>query len=236
MYGFIYCAQNLINQKRYIGQTTTSLKRRTKSHEYKTFKKNNNTHFHNALRKYGMNNFMWTIICYVDDKEALDKAEIYWIKYYDTIEIGYNHQGGGYNGKPSLIARKKMSIAHKGNTAWNKGKLWDEETKLKMSCSRLGKKPWNKGKCHTKKTREKISKACIGRDAWNKGLKGVQKAWNKGIKTGPMPEEYRKKISEAGKNRIVTEETKLKISFAMKERWANPESRKILLETRRKVS
>jgi len=240
MYGLIYCAQNLVNQKRYIGQTTASLKRRIKEHKNRASVKNENVHFHNALRKYGLNNFMWTILCYSSDKEALDKAEIYWIKYYYTMEIGYNHQDGGYNGKPSLIARKKMSDSQLGKEPWNKGKCHTEESKLKMSCSHLGNKSI-KGKHHTKETKEKIGKARLGKPAWNKGLKGAQKAWNKGKKMGSLSEEHRKKLSEEHKNKIGiaskgrvswitgkhhTEDTKRKISIATREQLTDPEIRK----------
>ncbi len=224
MYGLIYCATNMINGKKYVGQTKQSLKRRIKGHKDKIINKNDNTHFHNALKKYGLNNFMWTILCYAENKEALDKAEIYWIEYYHTIEIGYNHQDGGYNGKPSLITRKKMSDSQLGKEPWNKGKCHTEESKLKMSCSHLGNKSI-KGKHHTKETKEKIGKARLGKPAWNKGLKGAQKAWNKGKKMGPLSEEHRKKISEVQKNKILTEETKLKMSLAAKKAWANPEIR-----------
>ena len=68
--------------------------------------------------------------------------------------------------------RRKISEVSKGRTAWNKGKK--------------GSIPWNKGKKHTDETRQRISNATKGRTAWNKGKK-----------YGPLPEETRRKISEA---------------------------------------
>ncbi len=230
MYGFIYRAQNLINQKIYIGQTTQSLNRRIKGHKDKIIRQKSNTHFHNAIRKHGIDNFMWTILCHVDNKKALDKAEIYWIKYYDTIKNGYNHLGGGSNGKHSLIAKRKMSKSHLGKEPWNKGGHFTEKTKLKMSKSRLGKIPWNKGGHHTEKTKEILSRQRLGVEPWNKGLKGAQEAWNKGIKTGSLSEEHRKKIGAAGLGHIVTEETRQKMSISRKRLWADPEMKNKMIE------
>ena len=235
MYGLIYCAQNLINEKRYIGQTTSSLKKRIKGHKDRMFKKNENVHFHNALKKYGLNNFMWTILCYSSDKEALDKAEIYWIKDYNTMENGYNHQAGGYNGRPSLIARKKMSESSMGQIAWNKGKtgIYTEEQILNMKNSHIGHKAWNKGiktgimpwmkgKHHTAEANEKNRQAHLG-----------QKAWNKGKTTGPLSYETCLKMSLAKQGIKFTEEHKLKQSIAAKKAWADPEIKGRKLEAQK---
>ena len=40
--GIIYCAENKVNQKRYIGQTINSFKARIKGHEYDAFGKKRN--------------------------------------------------------------------------------------------------------------------------------------------------------------------------------------------------
>lgn len=56
MLGFIYCAKNLINNKIYIGQTTTSLKRRISGH-YHSANTNDKLYFHKALRKYNKEDF-----------------------------------------------------------------------------------------------------------------------------------------------------------------------------------
>lgn len=54
--GFIYQCTNLINNKIYIGQTTRSLKERKAEHLHKVI--NDGTYFHNALLKYGADNFV----------------------------------------------------------------------------------------------------------------------------------------------------------------------------------
>jgi len=97
MYGIIYKATNKINNKIYIGQTTQSLEDRIYFHKYRAYNELNvtHTHFINAIRKYGINNFIWEVIDEANTQEELNEKEIYWIKYYNSIENGYNIQPGG---------------------------------------------------------------------------------------------------------------------------------------------
>ena len=81
-YGIVYCAQNIVNDKFYIGQTVQTLEKRRKNHESTVLNKKH--YFHNALQKYGFNKFNWSILYYAQDKESLNAAEIYWIKNLDT--------------------------------------------------------------------------------------------------------------------------------------------------------
>ena len=57
---------------------------------------------------------------------------------------------------------------------WNKGKKHTEEAKRKMSLARKGQKPWNVGKKHTQETKDKISKARKGQKPWNVGKKHTE--------------------------------------------------------------
>lgn len=99
MYGIIYKVTNKVNNKIYIGQTTTSLKERMYHHVYRAEKELDitHTHFINALRKYGKDSFIWEEIDYAENQQELNNKEIYWIKYYNTINEGYNIQAGGQN-------------------------------------------------------------------------------------------------------------------------------------------
>lgn len=87
--GYIYFCQNKINGFGYVGQTTRTMEARRKEH----FKpSNDNSLFHNALRKYGQENFTWVILeeC---ENELLNEREIYWIKEKNT----FYKEGNGYN-------------------------------------------------------------------------------------------------------------------------------------------
>lgn len=53
----------------------------------------------------------------------------------------------------------------------------------------------NKNKIISEETRKKNSDAQKGHVPWNKGKRGLQKAWNKGLKTGPLKDKTKKKMS-----------------------------------------
>jgi group I intron endonuclease len=95
----IYCIENRINNKKYIG-LSKDIKRRWREHKKKAFNKNSKEYHHaiyNAIRKYGLDNFDFKIIeeC---SQEELKEKEKYWINYYKAYEKGYNMtRGGEYN-------------------------------------------------------------------------------------------------------------------------------------------
>lgn len=100
----IYKIENLIDGKVYIGQSV-NISNRWKSHKSytrKTIKEcpESNKPLYNSMRKYGIENFSFEVIepC---SPEELDDKEVYWIKYYDSFNNGYNLTQGGQN-KPHL--------------------------------------------------------------------------------------------------------------------------------------
>lgn len=98
MKGIIYLAQNTANNKIYIGQTTSSLNRRKNGHLTASRNEHDHLYFHRAIRKYGEDAFVWSIIetVYADSKEkleyALNEKEIQYISIYNS-----NNQDAGYN-------------------------------------------------------------------------------------------------------------------------------------------
>lgn len=92
----IYQAKNKINGKKYIGQTIRSFVQR--KYEHIAASKNGcKNYFHSAIRKYGKENFEWTILEEnVLNKKRLDEIEIFYIGYFDTLAPnGYNLTIGG---------------------------------------------------------------------------------------------------------------------------------------------
>ena len=116
--GVIYCYTNLINNKRYIGQTLW---------EEQRYNQHKNCYedsiFHRAIKKYGFENFEYTILFESDDINELNNKEKEFIKAYNClIPNGYNVDIGGrnhYSPHNDSETIKRMSKA--------KGALTEEE-------------------------------------------------------------------------------------------------------------
>jgi group I intron endonuclease len=94
----IYKYENKINGNIYIGQSV-NIERRYKDHNTRAINdaESNpeyNSALHKAIRKYGIENFIFSILeeCSVD---VLDEREIYWIAFYNSYKNGYNETLGG---------------------------------------------------------------------------------------------------------------------------------------------
>ena len=99
----IYKYTNKVNGKIYIGQSINLEQRRYahKSSAYNEKANDYNSQFHQAIRKYGFDNFDYEVIAEISNEEytktMLDDLEIYFIKYYDSYKNGYNATFGGDN-------------------------------------------------------------------------------------------------------------------------------------------
>jgi len=229
--GCVYCVTNNISGKKYIGKTVFSLEFRKKEHIYKT-KCGSKYVFHNALRKHGIDNFDWEIIFASSNNEILCKVEIDEIKSCGTKSSnGYNLTDGGEGtvgyvhsevtrSKISKKAKnrkrephseetkKKMSISAKGK---NLGRKFTEEEKIKRSKSqnrmsyeeRYGKEKADELK---KKMRERTMGFRHSEESKNKMSISQKNRIRK-----PHSEEHKRKIGEAHKGKIVSEETREKL-------------------------
>ncbi|HQF37046.1 MAG TPA: GIY-YIG nuclease family protein [Candidatus Dojkabacteria bacterium] len=114
----IYCIENIITNKKYIG-LSRDINKRLWSHKTNLIKnKHSNMHLQSAFNLYGIDNFIFYIIeeC---DKEDLNDKEIYYIELYKARnrEFGYNILvgGGGTEGREvTQETREKLSKAGKG--------------------------------------------------------------------------------------------------------------------------
>lgn len=104
-YGIIYMATNLINNKKYIGQTKQSLLKRKRRH-IQDATNGSPLLFHRAINKYGAENFKWEVLEDNILERELNKKESYWIKKMNSFykeNQGYNlTQGGNYFVQPKL--------------------------------------------------------------------------------------------------------------------------------------
>lgn len=120
----IYKITNLINGKIYVGQTTKTLEQRLAKHwsEARCASRPNN-YFHNALLKYGIENFIIEKLDTASSIEELNEKEYYWIEKLHSRDkdIGYNLMTGGKSGIKS--EKTKELLRQKKIANWNNDKL-----------------------------------------------------------------------------------------------------------------
>ena len=94
--GEIYKITNIQNNKIYIGQTIRPIEYRFNRHINDALNSVLDTHFARAIRKYGPQNFKIEVIDNADTQDELNKKEQYWIRYYNSVEEGYNETDAIY--------------------------------------------------------------------------------------------------------------------------------------------
>ena len=114
----IYKITNNVNGKIYVGQTTKTAEQRLRKHWSEAnceFRPEN--YFHNALLKYGIDNFTIEVIDTAETLEELNQKEIYWIDKLDATnkDIGYNLMSGGKSGIKNEETKQKISEKKKLN-------------------------------------------------------------------------------------------------------------------------
>ena len=89
----IYKLQNKINNKIYIGLTSRGFEKRLKEH----IRNSNTSHYaiHQAIKKYGIDNFDSSVIDVAETEEEAKNKEIYYINQYNSYATGYNETPGG---------------------------------------------------------------------------------------------------------------------------------------------
>ena len=202
----VYVHKNKTNGKRYCGITSQTPENRWR--RYGTGY-THNTHFQNAISKYGWDGFEHTIIASGLTKEEANNLERAYIREFNLLDqnFGYNQTkgGDGTDGyKHTELTKQKMSKSRIGHTC-------DEETRNKISKKNSGSSngmygviPWNKGATMPDDVRQKISAHRKGKtsgkshpmygkkhsDESRRKMSESQKgraAWNKDIHTGIKP-------------------------------------------------
>jgi group I intron endonuclease len=143
----VYLITNLVNGKRYIGQTSRSLEWRWHIHQTRKGCRA----LRNAIDKYGANNFSMEVLFDVPTKELAGEFETEYISRYNTkAPNGYNLTDGGEGVVGlSLETRKRRAQKLLGNkcavgairtpeylkamSERYKGRVFSDETRRKMS-------------------------------------------------------------------------------------------------------
>lgn len=213
--GIIYKATNKIDGKAYIG-FTTHWPLRQKTHKKLAGK--DGGYFHNALAKYGEDNFEWFILLsdatLEDERQCIEEHGTYW-----ETGKGYNLTRGG-EGKLGYRTpektRRKISEAHKGKTVSEEVKRTLRENARLMKLrghtpetkARLSE--LNKGKVFTEEHRKNIS------------LNHASKRPSGAFYNSP---EYRAKQSAANKGKVRTPEQRERYRQAALLRHANKKAK-----------
>lgn len=151
----IYQIINKINDHAYVG-SAVDIKRRWAWHKSRLNKgKHYNPYLQHAWNKYGKENFEFSMVEKIVEKSLLLKVEQ---SYLDNLKLKYNMSptaGGGDQGEE---ARRKISLASKGNKS-NLGRCFSEDHKRRIGESNKGKR---KGFLASEETKKKMQEAHSG--------------------------------------------------------------------------
>ena len=182
----IYLITNLINNKKYVDHTQQGREEK-RWQEHFVYTVNDNKILHNAIRKYGQENFEAEVIEAEIPEDLIDERERYYIKYYNTFYLngqGYNMTEGGQGIHGYLHTEEaKQRIKESNLITWQrmkdekperytqicinrglalKGKPKSEEHKTKLSIvasKRTGEKNSFYGKHFSEESKELLREA-----------------------------------------------------------------------------
>jgi group I intron endonuclease len=223
------------NTPRYIGKANNPLKRLA-GHCKDSHKQN--THKNAWLQQ--LENLKLSPLMEVLEKVPMScwqEAEIWWISYLSALGAKLTNGTLGGEGligyRPTLETRIKMGLSrkdkYKGENAAFYGKKHSKETKEKIALAVTGENHPMFGKHHSEETRIKMSMGKSGELHHFYGKHHSEKSKEKMSKTHSKEigeknsfygkhhsEESREKMSQLAKGRIISPETRKKISDAIK--------------------
>ena len=135
----IYLIVNLINGKKYVGQTQQGREKR-RWQEHSIFCANENKPLYNAIKKYGVANFEFKVIEADIAEDLIDEREKYYIKFYNTFYLtghGYNMTEGGQGIHGYAHTEDtKQRIKTSNLTTWQRIKEEDPERYAQLCLNR----------------------------------------------------------------------------------------------------
>lgn len=143
VYGVIYKITNTINNKSYIGRRKCIKNKLSSLHNYW----GSGLYIKNAIKKHGKENFIKEYLDFAMSDEELDKLEILYIKEFNTYKNGYNQTIGGehFRGEFSNNESRKQKISN-----WSK-EFWSNEENHKTAIEK------RTGRKNSKSTKELMS-------------------------------------------------------------------------------
>lgn len=160
------------------------------------------------LKKY--KNVETEILEYVEDISKLNEREIYWLEYFDAVNnpLFYNKTNKSYGPTSQTEQWKQEQSERMKGKSTTQGKTWKVKDTSNMIGGGSKGKNWKWKKESTQERNQNISHNLKGRD---------NSEWKEKIYT----KERNKKLSESLKGREMSEETRLKMKEAAKNRWKN---------------
>jgi group I intron endonuclease len=164
---YLYRITDILSGKVYIGQSSKETER-WRQHRYFARQEEPIQYIHRAMKKYGVEHFVYEVIATCKTREDADETEIQLIKQYDSRNPmkGYNLAPGGDHAWNAGLPSEQQPMY---------GKHHSEESKKKISASNMGKEMpphtddwkkqaslWLTGRPCSEETKEKRSKSRIG--------------------------------------------------------------------------
>ena len=153
----VYQIVNTLNNKKYIGSTTQSFKKRCWQH--RTELKNNkhkNPHLQHSYNKYGKEAFVFEIIKSISCDKTIRKEEQALLDYYNIDDLYNINTNAIVPTCPSILKRRNLSIKKATNARMDKYYRWKQDgcpeegytgSELAWFCKLMN--PWNKGESLT---------------------------------------------------------------------------------------
>ena len=110
---YIYKFTHIPTDRCYIGQTIQNPNQRRLEHIADSRYTTREYHFHNALRKYGIDSFTFEVLATASTLEELNLLEKKYMEQFDSINNGFNIRQAGGNKLHSAESKERMSIAQK---------------------------------------------------------------------------------------------------------------------------
>ena len=180
---YIYKIVNQTNHKIYVGQTVQKNPMMRWYGHTACARKGKHSHLYNSMRKYGIENFTWSVIDTADTLDDLNAKEKYWLDFYRAESDVYNAREAGNNKThaPESIEKMRESqrLAHArrralGTDTWTridggamKGKAHPRKgTKGLWSMPEDGKEKVRKSKLEATYCRGRTWKLVDGKRVW----------------------------------------------------------------------